>query len=400
MTVKPKLLTIINRIDIGGTAVNTIPLMDALSPYFEIRIMYGHKESNQDGLHYFKNKYPNLSFIPIPSLNRGIDIFSDIKAYVFIKKYIKNYLPQIVHTHGSKAGLVGRLAAKKMKVQLVMHTFHGHLFHSYFSSFITKLIINLERYLAKRTHAIIALSNNQKFELADKYKIASSSQIQVIPLGIVGQQFTTNQQQLRAKFRNHFNLQTNDVAVALVGRVVPVKNPQLFLEVALAAIQQLKSKHIYFFIVGDGEEVNQLQQYLNDIQIKFSINQQNGAQIIFTSWYTNIEEVQNGIDILMLTSKNEGTPLSVIEAQFCGKPVIAAKVGGVQDIMQHGKTGFLVSDNVNKQEYLSYLCNMIEDENLYSQLSKQAQLFATNHFNITQQAEAVKQFYFSKIIHS
>ena len=158
-----------------------------------------------------------------------------------MKKLIRDFKPDIVHTHAAKPGAIGRLAAAAMKVPAIVHTFHGHVFHSYFNSVKTNFFINTERYLARKSHAIVAISDQQKKELSIDFKIAPPDKFRVIPLGFDLDRFQTDQQQKRLKFRNEFALADHEIAIGIIGRLVPVKNHYLFLK-GIAHVLQASNK--------------------------------------------------------------------------------------------------------------------------------------------------------------
>ena len=162
-------------------------------------------------------------------------------------------MPDIVHTHASKSGALGRLAAIIMKVPVIVHTFHGHVFHSYFGKFKTKMYILIERYLASKSSAIIAISKLQKEELTQDYKICDVNKVSVVPLGFDLNKFQINQESNRNAFRTEFNLSSDEIAIGIVGRLTSIKNHRLFLKSA-KELTLKTSKNIKFFVIGDGED--------------------------------------------------------------------------------------------------------------------------------------------------
>jgi len=387
----PKVITIINRLDIGGTAVNTIPLVYELRNDFDILVLYGAKESDEAAIKYLLENNPGIAIQKIKSLNRGVHLIDDVIGFITIIKAIKTHKAEIVHTHGSKAGLLGRLAAWLLRVPVRIHTFHGHLFHSYFNRITTRAVIQLETFLSKISTSIIALSREQKHELVHVFKIANEAKVHIIPLGIDQQYFCTGALQKRENFRRQFNVSDSDLAIGIVGRIAPIKNHLLFIDTAISLLKEGYG-NITFLIVGDGEQTAEIKKYLAQKKVSFPGDKTIFSKIIFTSWYTNIAEVQNGLDILVLTSHNEGTPLSVIEAQICGKPVIATNVGGVKDIIINEKTGFLV-EHGNMKQLKERLKDLIDNKELREKMGLQAHIFAQQNFSRKKQAEQTKCLY-------
>ena len=232
----PRILRIINRFNLGGPAYNVAYLTKYLAPEYETLLIGGEKEPDEESsLFIFKEM--GIEPLVLSEMNRSINILNDIKAYYRIKRIIKEFKPDIVHTHAAKAGALGRLAAYNCKVPVVVHTFHGHVFHSYFGRIKTTIYKNIERFLAKKTSAIIAISEKQKQELCLEYKIAPLEKTAVIPLGFDLLKFSENQIEKREVFRKQYLIEEDEVCIVIIGRLVPVKNHSLFLK----AIQYSKN---------------------------------------------------------------------------------------------------------------------------------------------------------------
>ncbi len=390
---KQKLLIIHNRLVIGGPALDTIPLAHHLEDEFDVHILYGCKEKDETEPSFLLNKYPELKLINIPHLKRKPDVVNDLKAYRFVVNYIKQFKPDIVHTHGAKVGLLGRLAAKRAGVKRVVHTFHGHLFHSYFNRFFSSLLILLERRLIRYTDIIIAISRSQAEELSKLLRISVSDKLRIVPLGVDYIDPHLSDHYLQA-FKRQYQLEANTVCIGLLGRMVAIKNPVFFLKVAQYVLQTYNSKPVKFFIVGDGDELPSMKQYLNSNNIAYSETHAD-KPIVFTSWVHNIQNILEGLDIVALTSFNEGTPLSLIEAQICGKPVVAVNVGGVKDTMIPNETGILIEHHDIK-EFGDALILLIKDEVVRKEMGDKAKKFATEHFSKQKEAVLLLSIYLNK----
>ena len=212
-----------------------------------------------------------IETVSVPDMGRSLHPYMDYKAYRQVKKIIKKFDPDIVHTHAAKPGAVGRIAASSLKVPAIVHTYHGHVFHSYFGQLKTNFIINTERWLAKKTDAIIAISQQQKKELVEEFKIAGEDKFKIIPLGFELNKFHEDQEQKRKKFREEFKLDDDEIAIGIVGRLVPVKNHELFLE-AINYVLKNSSKKIRAFIIGDGETRKQLEEKARQLGINTPAN--------------------------------------------------------------------------------------------------------------------------------
>ncbi|QNA45021.1 glycosyltransferase [Lacibacter sediminis] len=370
---KPRLLIILNRLAIGGPAFNVISGAAALSNEFEILLLAGAPDADEQAADYLLEQYKGFQFQKINSLKRSVLPGTDWRAYKDITQAIKKFKPQIVHTHGAKPGVLGRLAAYRLQVPVIVHTFHGHVFHSYFSGFTSKIIIRIEQWLAGFSSAIIAISETLKDELANKYNIASANNIKLIRLGIDTTQFCDEDGSKRTSFRNEFNLSNDTIAIGIVGRLVPVKNHRLFIETAAQVLKVKESNHkLQFFIVGDGTGRTSLQQLISSKQLKFAhagSAEEGNAHFIFTSWRKDMDAVYAGLDIIMLTSLNEGTPVSIMEAMAAGKPVLSTNVGGISELISSGETGLLAS---TEHELVAGLSSLIANAWLREQLSAAA----------------------------
>jgi glycosyltransferase involved in cell wall biosynthesis len=388
---KPKLLIIHNRLVVGGPALDTIPLAHYLQNEFEIHILFGAKEKDETEPSFLLEKYKGLKLVNIASLQRSPSLFKDVSTYRFIKKYINQFKPAIVHTHGAKAGFFGRIAAKKASVPLIVHTFHGHLFHSYFNQFFTSLYIFLEKKLARITDVIIAISESQKSEL-QKILNLDPHKIKMVPLG-VDYIDTSMREHYRQAFKRTYKIQPGTVSVGILGRMVNIKNPLCFLKIAHHILKDEQNNFIRFFVIGDGAEVPLMKQYLRQNNIPFS-DDHNECAIIFTSWVQNIQNVLEGLDIVVLTSFNEGTPLSLIEAQICGKPVVASNVGGVKDTMINGQTGFLIDDH-DVEAFSNAIVLLATDKEMRKAMGEKAAQFAATQFSKQKELATMRQIYMS-----
>jgi glycosyltransferase involved in cell wall biosynthesis len=390
----PRLLIILNRFVIGGQASDTLSLAYYLKPNFEILILYGEKEKDEIEILFLLDKYPGLTVKKIKQLRRTINPVVDLLALITLLIIIRKFKPDIVHTHGAKTGILGRITAFFCNVPVIVHTFHGHFFHSYFSSFVSSLVAAVERLMAKITTAVVALSEDQKQDLVEVYKVTTPEKVNIIPLGfdLFPQ---TDLSRFRKSFRDKYGIDNNVIAIGIVGRIVPVKNHQLFLKVADKILNEKPQHPLAFFIVGDGELKESLQQNLKEKGINYSTDKYSDKKkIVFTSWVTSMEEVMNGLDIIVLTSLNEGTPLTLIEAQYFRKPVIATNVGGVKDTIEDGKTGFLVEPG-NASAFADKLMGLVNDPLLRETFGAAGKKLVEHRFFKRIEVSLTQKLYFS-----
>ncbi|TMI89236.1 MAG: glycosyltransferase family 4 protein [Bacteroidetes bacterium] len=364
----PRVLRILNRLIIGGPSKNAVYLSRYMQPDFDTLLVIGGKEDHEQDADFLAAAN-NIDPTCIPEMKRSISPYNDWAAYNKLKKLIKEFKPDIVHTHAAKSGALGRLAAKHSNVPVIVHTFHGHIFHSYFNSVKTNFFIRTERYLAGLSDAIVAISDVQKKELSGDFKIAVADKFRVIPLGLDLDNFIIDQEEKRNTFRKEFGLDDDIVAIGIIGRLVPIKNHSLFIK-GLKYILGNTSVKIKAFIIGDGESRGSIEQMANDIGIKYS-KQTDAAHphpLIFTSWRTDIDTIFAGLDIIALTSLNEGTPVSLIEAQAAGKPIVSTRVGGIADVVLENKTA-LLSEITDEKTFSDNLLQLVNDPALRKKFS-------------------------------
>jgi glycosyltransferase involved in cell wall biosynthesis len=316
----------------------------------------------------------DLKPLLIASLVREISFKKDRKAYQEIRALIREYKPDIVHTHASKAGAIGRLAAHKEGVPVIVHTFHGHVFHNYFGSIKTLVYKTIERYLAKKSDKLIAISPLQKMELTKTHKIAKADKFAVIPLGFDLSKFQVDHLARKTAFKEKYGVDSESINIGLIGRLTAIKNHALFLD-ALDYVGFKTTVKINAFIVGDGELKSEIQAKANELMHKHK-----HINIIFTSWIRKIELILPALDLVCLTSLNEGTPVSLIEAQAANVPVISTNVGGVKDVVSDGHTGVVI-DSFEADDYGNELLKLIENKAYREGLGKQGWDFVKEKYH-------------------
>jgi glycosyltransferase involved in cell wall biosynthesis len=333
-----RVLNVIARLNVGGPAKHVGWLMSGLDPArFEQRLLAGPVPDNEDDMGPWL-KSQGVGYQIIPTLGREISPAKDLATMMAILAVLKDYRPHIVATHTAKAGFLGRLAlmlfrrsakAKGWPVPKCVHTFHGHVFHGYFSPAKTRLFLFLERMLARRaTWRIVAISPRMFEEIHGQYGVGREEQFVVLPLGIDQTPFA-DPAPGRARFRAELHAGDDEFVVGAVGRVAPVKNYGLFLEAAAKLKQDEPGlyERCRFLLIGGGsqEEMTALAQQAKSSGIS--------GRTAFLGNRSDPEAFFPGLDALMLTSFNEGTPMAILEAGACGCPVIATEVGGVPDLL-------------------------------------------------------------------
>jgi glycosyltransferase involved in cell wall biosynthesis len=388
-----KILHITNRLVIGGPSRHVAMLSKGLQSDYGVMVVGG---SAAPGEVLDLDLFAGLKNQPIliPELSRKLNLSHDYIVYRKLRKIIQEFQPDIVHTHTSKVGALGRKAAKKEGVAKIIHTYHGLIFENYFSGILNAGLIKLEQSLAKSTNHLIALSNQQKNSLVQQYKIASENKFSIIPLALNSDAYQQSEN-LRKQFRNQYNLSTETVAIGIIGRLVPIKNIKLFLD-GIHYLKQNSTINIQAFIIGDGIEKDNLITYAQSLGLKTAQKDHvsKGADMVFTSWVKDLKYIYSGLDIVTLSSKSEGTPMSLMEAQMTGKAIIASNVGGVSDIIPEG-TGLLFGIN-KPQEFFDKLKGLVESEELRTQLSTQAKYHAQEQYRPELMLSRIKEVYEAK----
>lgn len=388
----PRVLRILNRLIIGGPALNATYLTKYMAPDWETLLVIGGKDDHEQDATHLTDRL-GIEPLVIPEMKRAIDPKADWAAYRKVKAAIERFRPDVVHTHAAKSGAIGRMAAAACGVPVVVHTFHGHVFHSYFNKVKTQAFIEVERYLAKKSSGIIAISELQKQELSQQYRICKADKINIIPLGFDLDRFQQDQDRKRAYFRKQFDIHDDELAIGIVGRIVPVKNHELFVQAAqkvLAASQQ----KLRFVVIGDGDMRASMEAAFRAAGIDYAYypEEQRHATAICTSWQTEMDEVFAGLDIVALSSHNEGTPVSLIEAQAASRPVVSTDVGGVADVVARERAGFITPAG-NAEAFSSALLRLTESSSLRAGFGKEGRSFVQERFSYQRLVQDMDRYY-------
>jgi glycosyltransferase involved in cell wall biosynthesis len=365
-----------------------------MAPEFETMLAIGGKDDHEADADHLAESL-GINPVIIPEMKRSLRPASDSEAYKKVKDLILKFKPHIVHTHAAKAGVIGRMAAYSCKVPVIVHTFHGHVFHSYFSKWTSNTFIQIERYLAKQSSGIIAISKTQKEELANMYNICPAEKIKIIPLGLDLDKFSGhNSFAKRDRFRKHFHISDNELAIGIIGRIVPVKNHSMFVSVA-KNISGKYGKKVKFVVIGDGDMREQMESEFIASGLDYSYFPDNPreATVICTSWQTDMDVVIAGLDIIALTSHNEGTPLSLIEAQAASKPVVSTNVGGVTDVVINGVTGFIVAPG-DVDAFSKSIAQLIDDPALREKFGNESSQSVKDKFSYQRLVKDMSAYYY------
>ncbi len=326
-----RVLRIIARLNVGGPAMHVVHLARGLGPDFETRLLAGRIGEGEGDMAYFARER-GVEPIPIPTLGRALSPGRDLRALLTIRRHIREWRPDVVHTHTAKAGALGRLAAILEDVPVVVHTYHGHVLGgSYFSPRVTGAYRWIERRLARGSDRLIALTEAQADEMSGPLAVALRSRFSVIPLGLELDRFLhVDRERVGAEVRGEVGTPEGRRVYAIVGRLVPVKNHDLLFQAWARA--QLDDAELW--VVGSGELEAPLRARAAELGIDASVR--------WLGWRRDLERVNAAVDALVLTSNDEGTPVALIEGLAAGTPVLSTDVGGIREMLARTESSGVV----------------------------------------------------------
>ena len=357
-----RVMRIISRMNVGGPAVQVSGLMRGFNSIdFDHRLYTGFCAA--DEADYLDTVATDVKATRIEGFGRRISLGGDVKAFVTLIKEIRSFKPHVIHTHTAKAGFLGRIASiVSLQPSIRVHTFHGHLLNGYFGEFKRRLVITAEQVLAMFTHQLLAVGDKVRQDLLEA-GIGNSMIFGLMPPGLeIGDLPNKKSSQ------ESYGLSTGTLHCAFIGRVTQIKRPDRFLDV----VSEIKKRgvQIEFFMAGDGE--------LLDICRERIASQQLPVKVL--GWQSDIEKVLAAADIVVLTSDNEGTPLSLIQAGMANLPVVTTKVGSIPEVVLDGVTGIITS--LDAQEIADALEKLASSSDLRGQMGTAAKEFTLANFGV------------------
>jgi len=345
-----RVVHVLTRTNIGGPSVMLADLLDGLPPTEFEQIVVRGAPSEREG-DYFEGRSVTARVITIGGLRRSIALFAELRSLVALVRTLRHLRPDVVHTHMAKAGVIGRIAAFIARVPVRVHTFHGHLLHGYFSRLITRMFVTVERLLRRITTHSLVVGERTRLDLLSAKVIDQPSSSAIMPAvrHLVHHE--------RSAARTALGVAQSDVVVGFIGRLTGVKRPDRFLRIADAI------PHATFVIVGDGplrEETERQAAMRHNVAMR--------------DWHRDVSLVLSAVDVVVLTSDNEGVPLSIIEAATAGRPVVSTNVGSVSEIVAHSVSGFVASTD---DELIRYVKQLVEDPALRSEMGATAARYIT-----------------------
>ena len=361
-----RIVRIIARLNVGGPAKHVVWLTSALQDAnYRSLLVTGTVPDGEEDMSYFADEAGVQPFY-IPEMSREISLKDAITVWKLFRLFLRER-PDIIHTHTAKAGTVGRvagffyrwltpgtLAGRPRRCKFV-HTYHGHVFHSYYGRARTRLFLAIERMLARMvTDRLIVISAQQGAEIGNDFRVGRPGQIKVVPLGLDLQVFADHATR-RQRFRQELGIDDETILIGIVGRLTQIKNHRMFLNAAARLKSDTRQK---FVIIGDGSLRQALEQQAQSLGLQ--------DKVIFAGGRKDPEYFYPALDIVALTSLNEGTPLTLIEAMANARPVVATAVGGVVDLLADGR-GICVPSG-DEQAFADALQTLAADRQLQKDL--------------------------------
>ncbi len=367
-----KVVRTIARLNVGGPARQAALLHAELSHRgFETVLVHGRVSPGEADLEDLLPASRD-GVVKVAELGARIRPLDDLRALFALVRVVFREKPDVVHTHTAKAGALGRLAAlaynltqPRSKRCLVVHTFHGHVFEGYFGTAGSALVRISERLLARVTDRVVTISPRQREAIIERFRIAPASRVCVVPLGLDLRSFQAVNGVDR-RFRQSLGFPADSFLLGCIGRLVKVKDVGTLLDAL--ALASGKAPELRLVVVGDGPEREGLERRARMPDL--------AGRVAFTSWRRDLPFVYGGLDAVVLSSRNEGTPVALIEAMAAGRPVVATAVGGVPDIVEHGRTGLLVPPQ-DPQALASALAALAESADLRARMGTEGKTTAT-----------------------
>jgi glycosyltransferase involved in cell wall biosynthesis len=379
-----RVLRVIARLNVGGPAILAITLTRQLEDRgYETLLVRGREGPREGSMDPFAEEL-GVTPIDLPTLKRRIGI-GDLAALVFLVRQIRHWQPQILHTHASKAGALGRIAALlagRRRPPVIVHTFHGHVLTGYFPPVISAAFTLIERVLARYTTCLIAVSNEVRDDLL-QLRVAPPERIIMLPDGFDFSRFDAPPEERRERreaFRRALDIPLDAPLVTLVGRLEPIKRVDRFLRVADRMNNPPETR---FLVVGDGTLREKLQRSPEAVRL--------AKRLTWTGLRNDMADVYFASDVVAVTSDNEGTNVSAIEAQAAGIPVVSTRVGGMPSVVNDG-TGLLV-DPEDGDGFARALERVLLDDDLKRRFGLNGAQRARSEFSLARLVENIDSLY-------
>jgi glycosyltransferase involved in cell wall biosynthesis len=378
-----RVLRVITRLNVGGPSIQAVLLAQRLDPErFETLLVAGQEGATEGNLLRLRS-LDSVRSLTVPELGRRIAPLDDLRALAKVTAIARRYRPHIVHTHLAKAGFIGRIAGRLSGAPVIIHTYHGSVFRGYFGRHQSALYMGIERSLGRLTTRIVAITPRQRAELI-QLRIAPSAKTVEIPLGFDLSSFRDAMDRDTARARLH--LAGSAPVVGLVARLVPIKDVPTFLRALSILSESLPT--VQALIVGDGDDRSALEKLSGDLGLR--------GRCRFLGWRADMSEIYAAVDVVALSSLNEGAPVTAIEAMAAGRPVVATAVGGVPDVVLHERTGLLTPPRA-PQALAAALRTLLTDEPLRDAYGRAGQEYALRCFGASRLVADIERLYLEQL---
>lgn len=372
MTGRLRVLRIIARMNVGGPALQVVGLQEGLDRRrFEVRLLAGSVGPGEAD--YVDIRAPGTNVVRVDGLGRAPKPWDDSRAFAALLRELRRFRPHIVHTHTAKAGVLGRLAARTTRTPATVHTFHGHLLRGYFSPTMTRALVSTERALARSTSRLVSVGRRVRDDLLAA-GVGRPEQYVVVAPGVRLPAIPD-----RDSARRILSLPSGAPVVAFVGRLTQVKRPDRLGD--LFTLVGERRPDSVFVVVGEGELLGELRARTTML----------GDRVRFLGWRTDVETVLAAADLIVLTSDNEGMPVSLIEAAMAGRPAVTPDVGSAGEVVLDGRTGLLCSTSA--ADLARAVERLLDDEDLRQRMGCDAREHAQASFGVRRLVEDHERLY-------
>jgi len=374
-----RIARIITRLNVGGPAIQAIEM----SARFEragchTLLVHGRLGAGEGDMRYLVPADRTFEMVHVPSLRREVSPIADAAATAHVFALLRRFRPAIVHTHTAKAGTVGRAAAllynttvaRSARARLV-HTYHGHVLDGYFSPWTARAFTAIERALAHRTDALVAVSESVRCNLVDGHAVGSADRFRVVPLGLDLSRLAAIGAREREEARAAFGLDADARVVALVGRLTAIKQPQLFLDAAARVAEA--DPRARFLVAGGGELEAAVRSQIAERGLS--------DRVRMLGWQRDVAPVYAASDLVAVTSRNEGTPVALIEGMAARVPAVCFDVGGVRDVIRSPDLGVLVAPD-DVASLADEILRLLADETRRAGMGARARASAVDRFGV------------------
>ena len=386
-----KVLRVIARLNVGGPARHVVLLDRGLQARgYQTLLVHGSVGDGEASLEHLAAE-AGIPTLRVPALGRRVSLLSDLRAFASLLRVTFREAPDVIHTHTSKAGALGRVAAFTFNLTrprhrrcAVVHTFHGHVFDGYFHTPANQVVRGTERVLARVTDRIIAISPAQRDDLIDRFAVARPEATVVVSLGLDLAPFVASAG--TRSFRTELGIDARSIVFGFVGRLVPIKNVPALVTAFARVLTAVPDACLV--IAGDGSERPAVERMIAGLGI--------AGRVRLLGWREDLANLYATIDVCVLSSRNEGTPVAVIEAMAAERPIVATRVGGVADVVDDGSTGILVP--AGDVEALSdAMVQLARDPELRARMGARGRQQAVARFGYERLVDEIDRLYTSTV---